>query len=222
MAKYVIGDIHGSISKLLKLLDFLLPKLSPNDIIIFLGDYIDRGEDSFGVVETIIKLQELHKNVYTLMGNHEDMLRLFIADPFSNRAWYMANGGGETINSYKKRGYNIELGEMPESHQNFYNNLLPYYEDDEIIAVHGGLDPHIERIKDQKIEEMLWIREKFIFHPKRYKKKVFFGHTPTIRITGSFEPFLDKVRNIYGIDTGAVYGGKLTLIEANSLKYWQF
>jgi len=116
----------------------------------------------------------MHKNVYTLLGNHEDMLMLFIDDPIRNKDWYIANGGGETIRSYKERGYNIELGNMPKSHQYFYESLLPYYEDAKIISVHGGLDPHINDMKQQKIEKIIWIREKFIFNPKRYKKKVFF------------------------------------------------
>ena len=101
---------------------------------------------------------------------------------------------------------------MSARHRSFLEALLPYYETEKYIFVHAGLRPGIP-LADQSQHDLLWIRHEFINAEHDYEKTVVFGHTPFMI------PLIDK--NKIGIDTGAVYGGKLTCIEFPGLKIYQ-
>jgi len=201
---YAIGDIHGSLSKL----EDLVSKINPSrhDNLIFLGDYIDRGEDSEGVIDFLIGLSKTSSCIF-LRGNHEEMFLDFL-EYGSNKMLYFSSGGLKTINSYlypSRFGSHSQVVEaLPMTHRDFYAELVWYYEDDQYIYVHAGVKPETE-MRLQKRNDLLWIRDEFIFSSTGLEKKVIFGHTPFAR------PLVksDKI----GIDTGAVYGGFLTAIR---------
>ncbi len=209
MSYYIIGDIHGHSAKLKKLISLVNDDFKSGDSFIFLGDYLDRGPSSFEVVEFLIGLSRTCKSVF-LTGNHEDMFKRFVikGDNYDN---YIANGGGFTIESYVK---NMNDFIIPEPHTEFYNKLLPYFEGEDFIAVHAGLNPGVVNLSDQKKYDLIWIREEFYRYPKRWDKTVIFGHTPVPYINGTDEVYFDDERNIIGLDTNAMtYGFPLTCLK---------
>lgn len=199
---YIVGDIHGQLNKLKKIILSVSNEIKAYDTFIFLGDYIDRGPSSFEVVEFLIKLSAEYKTVF-LTGNHEDMFIRFITvgDNYNN---YVRNGGGYTIKSYIK---NMNDFIVPENHRQFFNSLQLYYENDDFIAVHAGLNPDINNMKEQNRYDLIWIREDFYKYPGRYEKTVIFGHTPTPYISNSDSVYIDETRNIIGLDTNAMSNG---------------
>jgi len=214
---YLIGDIHGQLSKLKNLISKIKPDLESNDLIIFLGDYLDRGPKSFEVIEFLLKLKS-ENNIVCLLGNHEDMFLRFVAigDNYNN---YMANGGRYTIKSYIK---NIKEFKIPESHKRFYNSLKLYYESDSFLAVHAGINPKVRDIAAQDRNDLIWIRDDFYQYNKKWDKTVIFGHTPTIYINNSKDVYIDDERNIIGIDTNAMLEGfPLSCIRLPDRKIYQ-
>jgi serine/threonine protein phosphatase 1 len=209
---FAIGDIHGCISQL----DRLVAQLdidAGDDTLVFIGDYIDRGPDPKGVVDYIIDIRRSFRNVVCLSGNHEDMFLNYCLDRRDEKL-YMANGGMVTLESYRFTREGTEELILPESHREFFASLRTYYETDDYIFVHAGLRPGIP-LDRQDREDLLWIRFEFINSLYNFGKTVIFGHTPS----SLSKPLIDK--NKIGIDTGAVYGGKLTCIELPEMKVYQ-
>ena len=199
---FVIGDIHGSSELLAELLEKITP-LAKNDSVIFIGDYIDRGPDSKGVIDIVLKLRAEHHRVITLMGNHELMLLNAINGNAEKE--FLSMGGEATLKSYDIPPESInELTTMlPPNHLAFLQDLLPYWEDEDYIYVHAGLQPGVH-LTQQSPDWLFWSREDFINSAYDYGKKVIYGHTPYDK------PKMDA--NKIGIDTGAVYGGALTCL----------
>lgn len=199
MKIFAIGDIHGLYDKLTNLI-YTLP-INDDDLLIFLGDYIDRGPDSKKVVDFLIDLKKSRKEELTvfLKGNHEVMFLDYIQG--KNIELFFYNGGGETIKNYTENG----RFSVPDEHIQFYKSLLPLYETDNYVFVHGGLKPGVA-IKNQSEEDLFWIRGDFIFSDYNFGKKIIYGHTPS----KTFLPYFDKYK--IGIDTGAIYGGVLSAI----------
>ena len=204
---FAIGDIHGCLWSLEKLLN-ILPVNWGKDLVIFLGDYIDRGPDPRGVIEKILELKEFYKDkIITLKGNHEWMFERFLRG--IDIDVFLYNGGGATLRSYyNKEGYL----EIPEEHLRFLKELKLYYETDNYIFVHAGLRPGKE-LKEQSEEDLLWIRESFYLSEYKFPKTIVFGHTPF--------PAPLILEDRIGIDTGCVYGGALTAIELPEKKIYQ-
>ncbi|MCD6130112.1 MAG: metallophosphoesterase [Deltaproteobacteria bacterium] len=196
---FVIGDIHGCYERLKTLLEKL--HIKNNDMLIFLGDYIDRGTDSKKVVEEVINLKSQY-HIITLLGNHEKMLLDILQKSLPIEMW-LFNGGETTLLSYGIKKYNISSDLFPPEHIEFFKSLLPYYEMDNYIFVHAGLKPNIP-LEKQSIDDLVWIRDEFIYSDCDFGKVVVFGHTPLA------EPLF--LKNKIGIDTGAVYGEKLTCL----------
>jgi serine/threonine protein phosphatase 1 len=171
------------------------------DKLVFLGDYIDRGSDSRLVIKYIRNLQENNKNVIALMGNHEDMLLKYLHEGDSNWLW---NGYQSTMNSYE--GHDKQFKKDAQ----WIKNLPLYHEDKHFIYVHAGIDAY-KPMKKQNKDTLLWVREPFIYGSKEYHKQVIFGHTPTIFINEDYKPVQTYTNNI-AIDTGCVYGGRLTAL----------
>jgi len=211
---WMIGDIHGCFAEL----EELLGQIPADDPLVFLGDYIDRGEDPFRVVERL--LREKERSVF-LMGNHEEMFLTFFLNPQQpgSNAWILpANGSEQTLRSYKlNRSSSFE--EFPRTHRDFFTSLRLYYETESFIAVHAGL--RITGSHDlslQEKEDLLWIRHEWISNESKWTgKHVYYGHTPSLfvlRNGASCKPIYGK--NSTGIDTGCYLHGCLTAIHSDS------
>jgi len=194
-ATYVIGDIHGCLRPLQRLLERIAPQ--PGDQVVFIGDYIDRGPQSREVVDYVLGLP--YRCVF-LLGNHEKMLLDFLAG--HDEGIYLPNGGLATLESYGG-----DFSNIPQAHLSFFESLRPMYETPEYLFVHAGLRPLVPLDK-QELDDLVWIRQEFIQFIGRFPKPVVFGHTPLRHVL--IQP--DRI----GIDTGCVYGGKLTCLKLPS------
>ena len=204
MRTVVIGDIHGCYHKLKSMLDHLLSegKYTPGtDRLIFLGDYVDRGENPREVVRMVRNLQENYGNVIALMGNHEDMMIDYYYE--KGYTWDL-NGGEITRQSY------IDHDDELRDDLDWMENLPLYFEDDNFSYVQAGVDV-TKPLNEQYRDDLLWIRDEFLWSTKRYTKTIIFGHTPTQYCTGKTLPFYTPAGHI-GIDTGCVYSGVLTAL----------
>lgn len=162
-----IGDIHGEINKLNKLLKKL--DIRPDDTVVFLGDYVDRGNHSKEVVERLIELSKFCHCEF-LMGNHEYYMLRTIKGLW-DREYYYIDGGEATVKSYGSLENILKL------HGEFFNNLKYYYLTDSFLFVHAGIRPD-KTLEEQDEVDMLVIRFNFIDHRHKLKQKVIFGHTP--------------------------------------------
>ncbi len=206
-----VGDIHGCYLKLTKLMEKI--KLnSEKDILVFLGDYIDRGDQSKEVVDYLIELKKQWPSTVFLLGNHEQMLQEFLGGENINP--FLVNGGKKTLDSYFGDNRLVSSQDprtiFPSNHLEFFNSLSPYFEWEDYIFVHAGLREGIS-LENQELFDLLWIREEFYFSKYDFGKTVIFGHTPFQK------PFI--YQNKIGIDTGAAYGNKLTCIELPAMKF---
>ncbi|MBW2109482.1 MAG: serine/threonine protein phosphatase [Deltaproteobacteria bacterium] len=206
---FAVGDIHGCLDKLLRLMD--LVDVNPErDTLLFVGDYIDRGPRSKEVVDYMIRLRGSFRHIIFLKGNHEFLLERYLEGTES--AMFLANGGDATLESYMRADGTGRSGSaFPEDHLQFFNDLHLYHETDGFIFVHGGLRPGVP-LEDQSEWDMLWIRDEFIYSDFDFGKRVIFGHTPFRR------PLV--LDNKIGIDTGAVYGNKLTCVELPAVRFY--
>jgi|SRR5208283_1156396 len=199
MRLLAIGDIHGCLDKLEALVMKIRP--SQDDRIVFLGDYINRGPDSRGVIDFLLNLRSKVTCIF-LLGNHEKMILEFLDN---NNSEFLLNGGYKTLESYNCNNFDG----MPLSHISFFNELYPYYETNDHIFVHAGLKPGIP-IREQNINDLIWIRDEFINSDYDWGKTIIYGHTIN-RV-----PIL--IKNRIGLDTGCVYPssegyGRLTCFD---------
>jgi serine/threonine protein phosphatase 1 len=206
---FIIGDIHGCLGMLKRLMDRIAWS-KDRDALIFLGDYIDRGEDPKGVVDYILGLRAGSSRVECLKGNHEAMFLDFLSG--KNREMFLANRGWKTLESYGTYDPLADESSIPPVHLAFYQSLRLYIELDEYYVVHAGFRPGLA-IEEQTEEDLIWIRKDFIYSGYDFGKKVIFGHTPFN------EPLITK--NKIGLDTGAVYGNRLTCLELPEERFHQ-
>lgn len=200
---FIIGDIHGCLELLKRLMD-KIDWRPQNDGLIFLGDYIDRGEDPSGVVDYILNLLSVSPHIQCLMGNHENVFMDYLEGRDTGTFFY--NGGETTLASYRRHGETS----VPPLHIAFFKSLKTMVELEDYYVVHAGFQPGIE-IHGQALEDILWIREPFIFSQYDFGKKVIFGHTPFS------QPYITDTK--IGLDTGAVYGNRLTCLELPSMTF---
>ena len=188
----IIGDIHGCLSHLTALLDYVQP--TPEQTIVTLGDYIDRGEDTKGVIDHLLALQQSH-SLITLKGNHD----VFMEEARHSAAhldfWLQPDvGGTESLASY---GNTLDC--IPESHWNFLANAPLYHEGSDWICVHGGLDATLPL--EQQNAEVLLNKRFTTAEPHSSNKLVICGHTR--QVDG-----IPKLRNnTLCIDTNVFDGG---------------
>jgi len=216
MSRYVIGDIHGCVDELRRLVEAL--PLRSGDSLIFLGDYIDRGPDSAGVVAYLITLQSELRDVsfVFLRGNHEDMLLSYLGVAGQHGDMFLINGGRATLASYglsEAVSAQETLSAIPPEHLGFYKKLESFYVMDPFLCVHAGIHPH-KPLADQTEEELFWIRNAFIYSSHRLPYTVLFGHTPQQKV------FYDLPFKI-GLDTGLVYGNILTCLDVDEKLLYQ-
>ncbi|MBV5317130.1 MAG: serine/threonine protein phosphatase [Desulfobulbaceae bacterium] len=197
----VIGDIHGCHTSLTLLLQKVLHRANT---FVFLGDYVDRGPNSKAVVATILSLQKNHEHVIALRGNHDLLFLQHLTGEDSSL--FLQVGGRQTLASYglSPTADRAEIDRIiPPEHLAFLENLPLFWEDQYAIYVHAGLQPG-RHLSQQTPQWCLWAREQFIHTTYEFGKPVVFGHTVFS------EPLLTP--NRFGIDTGAVYGGRLTAL----------
>ena len=199
MRIYAIGDIHGLLDRLRSLLARCEHDAAGAPMrLVFVGDYIDRGPDSRGVIEHVMALQErLADSVVALMGNHEAMALATIDETMPAGAW-LTQGGAATLLSYGV----VNARALPHAHVTWLRSLRMSYDDGRRLFVHAGVNP--EKPLDAQDDALLWIREPFLSDARDYGRLIVHGHTPTR--TGE----ADLRTNRVNIDTGAVYGRALT------------
>ncbi len=202
---FAIGDIHGCPDELEAMLQAIAP--GAGDTVVFVGDYVDRGPSARAVIDLALALEKTHAEVVFLKGNHEDMMLSFLGLPGNYGESFLFNGGVATLESYGLKEDDLaEARErIPEPHLDFFKSLAVSYLRPPYLFVHAGILP-TRQLEDQQSEDMLWIRQEFILHPHQIDATVVFGHTP---MRGVMVDLPYKL----GIDTGLVYGGKLTCVE---------
>lgn len=208
---YVIGDLHGCLAPLKRIIEHLEPDLH-QDRLLFVGDYIDRGPDSRRVVDYILQLRARYPadNVICLRGNHEAMFMDFLAG--KGQELFLSNGGISTLKDYWGEDWAGQPDlTLPLDHQRFYRELLPFYATDDYIFVHGGLKPGVP-LEQQAEEDLYWIRGEFIASAEDFGRRVIFGHTPFK------QPLI--LPNKIGIDTGLVYGNHLTCLRLPQMDFY--
>lgn len=214
-----IGDIHGCLDPLKRLIQVLNPNERMQ--LVFLGDYVDRGPDSKGVIEFLLELNQVYDCVF-LSGNHEVLMLDYIAWGNSLQKDWARNGGEATIESYIQNG-NVDI---PESHFEFLKSCLPYYDTLDYFFVHGGIKPYrtiAENLRKMRLHDFVWERshmdlETIAANNFNWEKAVVCGHTPLAK------PLI--LEKLIAIDTGCVYNqssqlGRLTAISLPSRKVFQ-
>lgn len=212
---FVVGDVHGQISMLEELLVNWNEK---TQTLLFLGDIIDRGEDSKACLERVRNLVSSGKAI-CLKGNHEQMLESFIKMPHEKFEHYRINGGMETLRDLLPGEPLNQLSPavLTEKLQARYPWLLPYLESlplfeewGNYVFVHAGVDLSLSNWKESSPRDFIWIREEFYKHPNHSGNVFVFGHTPTpVLNEKETDHRLFEQNNLIGMDGGAVYGGVL-------------
>lgn len=202
MKTFVIGDTHGCYSEFKMLLDSLDADFK-TDRLIMLGDYIDRGLQSYELLMALQLLRNTYgsDHIVLIRGNHEQMA----IDSSNDIEPCWGNGCDATLNSFKKHNYS--LGEAVD----FFKTMPLHYSDEYFFYVHAGVNPN-RSLKDQSDDDFLWSRREFISHSHKLGKTIIFGHTPTFYFSSqATKPqFMnDKI----ALDTGCIYGYSLSALE---------
>ena len=221
---YAIGDVHGCLGPLRELEEFIREdaarSAATRRVVVYLGDYVDRGPDSLGVVEHLIGRPLAGFESVHLMGNHERMMLDFLLQPEAGQVW-LANGGTQTLVSW---GVELDLGaardagtmslaaeqlnrRVTPAQRRFLEGLRLSHREGGALFVHAGIRPGVP-LEAQEEEDLLWIRGAFLNAGDDHGVVVIHGHTPTEK------PVLRA--NRIGIDTGACYGGALTAVGMDS------
>jgi len=214
MKTFVIGDIHGTYKALVQCL-----KRSgfdhSRDRLIVLGDVCDGYPDAKQCFDELLKV----KNLDFILGNHDFWARGWATRGIKEDVW-LTQGGDSTVASYGDGG-------MPPAHVELLKNAHPWLEWDNKLFVHGGLDP-AKPLFEQSLETLIWDRnlindawKRFLRgEDRRYTRfaEIFLGHTPT-QLFNFSEPL--KACNIWDMDTGAGWAGKLTIMDTHTKEYWQ-
>jgi len=225
---YAIGDIHGE----LDMLEYAIEKIESDGgsdaQVVMVGDYIDRGPDSKGVIDYLNNGIAAGKNWKCLLGNHDRMFTYFMedepkADPrlrFGLSWLHDRLGGKNTLASYgvdvsdgvKEKTIHTEaLAAVPKYHLEFLEALDYFYQINELLFVHAGIRPGV-RFEQQDKEDLIWIRDEFHEHTTKYPWLIVHGHTPV--------PMAWHYGNRINIDTGAGYGNALTTAVFEGSDCW--
>jgi len=216
---FAIGDIHGRRDLLDALLERILLHIETaplaDNILVFLGDYIDRGPASRAVIERLCGLkQESDCQTVFLRGNHDQAAPEFLNNPSHYGAW-RGYGAAETLLSYGVMPPRFEnevdfararddfAHKFPQHHFEFLSCLKYFHVEDDYFFVHAGVRPGIA-LADQQPEDLMWIRESFLAHRGRFEKMIVHGHTPA--------PMPVTLANRICVDTGAHATGRLTAL----------
>jgi serine/threonine protein phosphatase 1 len=223
---YVIGDIHGRIDLLDRMIASIARDLEARPmadcLTVTVGDYIDRGPDSRGVLDRLAR-NPFPTDFIALKGNHEALLTTFLRDPSTAVDWRRL-GGLETLHSYGvdvgplMRGRDYEAAAaalaaaLPQAHAEFLASLRMSVTAGRYFLCHAGVRPGIPLAR-QSEDDLLWIRDEFLDSTTDFGKIVVHGHTPTE------EPEIHP--NRINIDTGAFMTGRLTcaVLEGDEIRF---
>ena len=203
-----IGDIHGCAAAL----DSILTAISPGqeDTIVALGDYVDRGPDSKGVIDQLIALRE-RCSLVALQGNHEEMMLNVVKEGQPPFRW-LQYGGVETLDSYKFAG---DMDVIPPSHREFFDSMVDFYETENHFFVHANYDPDLP-LEEIGVAELRWLKLTDVTPDAHFSgKKAVLGHTHD-RGGEIFD-----IGHLVCIDTYCYGGGWLTALDVDSGQVWQ-
>ena len=227
---YAVGDIHGRADLLREMHQLIhedaYRRQAPRNVVVYLGDYIDRGDESPAVIDLLLDEPLPSFDSIHLKGNHEDSLLRFLEDTSVGPAWTFY-GGAATLRSYGVRPpepatrpdeltrAQRELARLlPGRHHRFMQGLALTHEEGDYFFAHAGVRPDTP-LDRQREEDLLWIRDEFLLSAADFGKIIVHGHTITD------EPELRP--NRIGIDTGAFASGTLTclILEGSQLGFLQ-
>ncbi|KUP93223.1 metallophosphoesterase family protein [Tritonibacter horizontis] len=225
---YAIGDIHGQTGQLERALELIAADGGPEAEIVFVGDYVDRGPDSRGVIDRLMRGQAEGRNWTCLKGNHDRMFTWFMEpfpreDPYLPVELYYLNdriGGGATLASYgvecgpRDRKWDIHAAAraaVPPAHLDYLADLPHYHQAGDLLFVHAGIRPAVA-LADQEEQDLLWIRQGFLDDPRKHPWLVVHGHTA--------EDHPVHYGNRVDIDCGAGYGRTLVPVVFEGRESW--
>ena len=225
---YVIGDIHGQAAELDRVLTLIEGDGGPKARIVFLGDYVDRGPDSSGVMERLVEGRRQGRDWTFLMGNHDRMFGWFMQafpqhDPTLqvDLNWLNPRLGGDTTLA----SYGVKVGQrervtdiharareaVPQAHLDFLQSLALCHETPELFFAHAGIRPGVP-LAEQTEQDLLWIRRDFHEATAPHPKLIVHGHTPV----DSAAHYGNRVN----LDTGAGYGKPLCAAVFEGTEAW--
>ena len=214
---YAIGDVHGRLDLLAEMharIAAEIMRLKPADWrIVHLGDYVDRGPDSRGVIEFLVRRTAMDSRIVSLAGNHDIGFLDFLAEPQPDEL-FATNGGDETARSYGveldftgmagfRRSAQALAAAVPQSHRDFLQALKFSVAFGDFFFCHAGIRPGVALDKQDPFD-LTWIRNDFHLHRELYRKVVVHGHTPV--------PEAEVCANRVNLDTGAFASGRLTAL----------
>ncbi len=229
MRKFVLGDVHGGLKAIHQVLE--RANVTNNDILIFLGDFVDGWSESPAVLDFLIELQKKQPCIF-IRGNHDELLLDWLLGNNENideKLWFQ-HGGEATVKSYQ----NID-SETKEKHIHFLKSLQDYYLDDENrLFIHAGFT-NMKGVEHEFFKPLfywdrtLWetalaidnqLSKDAITYPLRLKiyNEIFIGHTPVTKINQTIP--VNKAC-VWNVDTGAAFKGKLTIMDVDTKEFWQ-
>ncbi|QUJ76239.1 serine/threonine protein phosphatase [Sulfitobacter albidus] len=226
---YAIGDIHGQLAELTRVLDLIEVDGGPEAQIVFVGDYTDRGPDSSGVLDHLIAGLAAGKNWHCLKGNHDRMFEWFLRDYPQHDAhlpvelyWLHPRLGGDTtLASYgvevtprmrQEAVHAAALEAVPQAHADFLRSRPLSFETDDLFFAHAGIRGGVP-LDRQTEHDLLWIRKEFHIHPGPHPKLIVHGHTP-VETAAHYGPRIN-------LDAGAGYGNPLAAVVFEGVQCWQ-
>ncbi|MGI9401028.1 MAG: metallophosphoesterase family protein [Rhizobiaceae bacterium] len=224
---YAVGDIHGRLDCLERLFKEIGDDIEARPIaksrIVLLGDYVDRGPDSRGVIDFLISVTGEFELV-CLRGNHDDRLLGFVDAPDEFSGLFLRYGGWKTLASYgvtvPRLDGDVEnmsksmAKNMPDQHKQFLAGLPHYYSEEDYFFCHAGVRPGVD-LKNQDPEDLMWIRDDFLSYQGSFGKVIIHGHTPHRQV--------EILPNRINLDTMAFHSGKLScaVLENDTCKIIQ-
>ena len=226
---YAIGDVHGCLQQLVELHLRIHEDIAARPVddyqIVHVGDYIDRGPDPVETIEYLIEFCDRDDGATCLYGNHEDWMMVFLEKADESAAPWLTYGGVETLKGYgidaagfARAGTSIrQLSErladaVPARHLGFIRSLPRALHVGDYFFVHAGIRPGRTLVR-QETRDLIWIREPFLSDQSDHGAVIVHGHTPVEAV--------EVKRNRINIDTGAVYGGRLScvVLEDTDLRF---
>ncbi|NNE03381.1 MAG: serine/threonine protein phosphatase [Eudoraea sp.] len=226
MRRLVVGDIHAGVRALKQVLE--RAEVKPEDLVIFLGDYVDGWSEAVETIDFLMQLKKTHNCIF-IRGNHDDLCYHWLKTGEDNPLWLM-HGGQASMDSY------LEAGDaVIKKHLVFYEELRNYYLDSQQrLFLHAGFT-NLKGVDFEYFsktfywDRTLWemalslnpkLKKESIFYPKRlsHYNEIYIGHTPLNKL-GKSIPF--KAANVWNIDTSAAYKGPLTILDVDTKEFWQ-